>query len=55
MSASWMWLWMTEKEYQQGYDRGWRDGREAVKLEAKRKQQEGESSSLRPAEQESTE
>ena len=54
MSGGWMWLWMTEQEYQKGYEQGWRDGREAVKLDEKRKQQEGESRNLRPAEKESS-
>lgn len=36
--AGWMWLWMTEKEYADGYDRGWEDGRRTLDLE--RKQQE---------------
>jgi hypothetical protein len=49
IGASWMWLWMAEKEYQQGYDRGWHDGRQAVKLEGKRKEQETETRDLRPA------
>ena len=33
--AGWMWLWMMEEEYRQGYEQGWKDGRAAVKLEKK--------------------
>ncbi|HKQ50197.1 MAG TPA: hypothetical protein VJZ71_19130 [Phycisphaerae bacterium] len=32
-SGGWMWLWMVEKEYQDGYDRGWSDGRQMVRLQ----------------------
>lgn len=37
-SGAWMWAWMMESEYQDGYEQGWRDGREAVKLEARKKE-----------------
>ncbi len=38
--AGWMWLWMLEKEYQDGYKRGWSDGRGMARLEAQRKDTE---------------
>ena len=41
-SSAWMWAWMTEQEYQDGYERGWHDGREAVKLETRKKDRQGQ-------------
>lgn len=32
-NAGWMWLWMMDTEYAQGYDRGWQDGRATFDLE----------------------
>lgn len=32
VSSGWMWLWMTEEEYQKGYNQGWNDGRQVKKL-----------------------
>ena len=40
--AAWTWLWMMEKEYQQGYEQGWKDGRQELKVEEKRKQHDQE-------------
>ena len=31
--AGWMWLWIMDEEYAQGYDRGWQDGRATLDLE----------------------
>lgn len=31
--AGFLWLWIMDKEYGQGYDRGWKDGRATVNLE----------------------
>lgn len=36
--AGWMWLWMMENEYKDGYHRGWADGRSMVKLEKEQKE-----------------
>lgn len=36
--AGWMWFWMTEKEYADGYDRGWQDGRRTLDLERKQRE-----------------
>src|SRR5512140_406427 len=41
-SGGWMWLWMTDKEYQDGYNQGWHDGRDAAKLEGQQKSRQGE-------------
>lgn len=35
--AGWAWLWIMDKEYGQGYDRGWKDGRASIDLERKQK------------------
>lgn len=35
--AGWMWFWMTEKEYADGYDRGWQDGHRSRDLEKEHK------------------
>lgn len=35
--AGWMWLWMKEKEYADGYERGWADGRRTVELSKQQK------------------
>lgn len=43
-NGSWMWLWMTESEYQKGYDQGWRDGRQMAKLQQKQQQRESDQS-----------
>ena len=32
--AGWMWLWIMDKQYGEGYERGWADGRRKVKLQA---------------------
>jgi hypothetical protein len=31
-SASWMWLWMANEQYGQGYHQGWTEGRAEVKF-----------------------
>jgi hypothetical protein len=31
--AGWAWLWIMDKQYEQGYERGWADGRRKVQLE----------------------
>ncbi len=38
--AGWMWLWMKEKEYADGYDRGWADGRRTLELSKQQKETE---------------
>ena len=38
LSGADMWLWMTEKEYQDGYHQGWKDGRAVSKLETQAKE-----------------
>ncbi len=40
--AAWTWLWITEKEYQQGYEQGWKDGREFVRLKEKQKRRDAQ-------------
>jgi hypothetical protein len=35
-----MWLWMAEKEYQDGYRQGWKNGRSATELESQQKAHE---------------
>ncbi|HVP13080.1 MAG TPA: hypothetical protein VMV94_18035 [Phycisphaerae bacterium] len=34
-NGSWMWDWMKEPEYRQGYNQGWNDGRQIKKLQGK--------------------
>ena len=41
-SGSWTWLWMMNKEYQDGYNQGWKDGRGAAKLENKQQQRQSD-------------
>lgn len=31
-NAAWLWLWMTDDTYQQGYRQGWNEGRAQLKL-----------------------
>jgi len=31
--ADWLWLWMTDPQYQQGFKQGWREGRAGLKLD----------------------
>lgn len=38
-SGGWMWLWMADEEYRQGYDQGWNEGRAEMKLKASQKAQ----------------
>lgn len=45
--AGWTWLWMMEKEYKDGYDRGWSDGRGMVRLEGEKKSTEQRESKQR--------
>ncbi|MBN2563082.1 MAG: hypothetical protein JXQ75_19325 [Phycisphaerae bacterium] len=42
MHGGWMWLWMMEQEYRDGYEQGWRDGRSAVDLKKRQEEQRGE-------------
>ena len=36
------WLWMMPEEYRQGYEQGWKDGRNKLKLEKKKQQRQRE-------------
>lgn len=36
--AAWLWLWMKEKEYADGYERGWTDGRRTIELARQQKE-----------------
>ncbi|MFH1419123.1 MAG: hypothetical protein ABII12_12670 [Planctomycetota bacterium] len=38
--AGWMWLWMMEREYREGYDEGWSVGRQKTKLRNKGEEQD---------------
>ncbi|MFQ5502360.1 MAG: hypothetical protein ACE5EQ_08685 [Phycisphaerae bacterium] len=31
--ADWLWLWMTDPQYQQGFKQGWKEGRAGLKLD----------------------
>ncbi len=35
--AGWMWLWMMDQEYRDGYERGWADGRRTLDLDEKQR------------------
>lgn len=39
-SAAWMWIWMKDNQYKQGYEQGWREGRTQIKFEAERSEAE---------------
>jgi hypothetical protein len=49
--AGWMWLWMMEKEYEDGYKRGWADGRSMVHLEREKKSTEKQETQQRKDEE----
>ena len=51
-SAGWMWLWMMEKEYEDGYKRGWSDGRGMARLEREKKSTEKQESQQRKDQEE---
>lgn len=40
--GGWLWLWMMEREYSQGYEQGWKDGRKAVKLKRRQEPQQSD-------------
>lgn len=43
-----MWLWMSNAEYKQGYERGWNDGRTLARLKSYQGKQLGEREPLTP-------
>jgi hypothetical protein len=54
-NAAWMWLWMTEQDYQQGYQQGWNDGRQLKRMQPTRPSQpEEEKPQLQEKDQQSS-
>jgi hypothetical protein len=43
-----MWLWAADRQYKQGYDRGWNDGRQMAKAKSIQKKQLGTREPLTP-------
>ena len=43
-----MWLWGSDRQYKQGYDRGWKDGRQMAKLKDYQNKQLGTREPLTP-------
>jgi hypothetical protein len=43
-----MWLWAADRQYKQGYDRGWNDGRQRAKAKSIQKKQLGTREKLTP-------
>lgn len=39
VSGGWMWLWMADQEYRQGYEQGWNEGRAELRLKESQKSQ----------------
>ncbi|HWL95096.1 MAG TPA: hypothetical protein VNT79_16370 [Phycisphaerae bacterium] len=47
--GSWTWLWMTDKEYQKGYQYGWKEGRAEVHYNREQERAKSETRQNEPA------